>query len=120
MPAWARIPKNPATLKILKYNGAGFTEVITQTVFDTKYGLNIAVGDVDGDGMPEIITSAGPGPDNPAIVKIWKKDGQNLSELHNFVAFDGSYGANIAAGDIDGDGKAEIITGTGLTRRTRQ
>lgn len=106
-------PKNPATIKILKYNGSGFTELMTQTVFDTKYGLNTAVGDVDGDGMQEIITTAGPGPDNPAIVKIWKKDGQNLSELYSFTAFDGSYGANIATGDIDGDGKAEMIVGTG-------
>ncbi|MFA4828325.1 MAG: CARDB domain-containing protein [Thermodesulfovibrionales bacterium] len=106
-------PKNPATMKVLKYNGRGFDEIITQTVSDTKYGLNTATGDVDGDGMQEIITTAGPGPDNPAIVKIWKKDGQNLRELYSFAAFDGSYGANIATGDIDGDGKAEIITGTG-------
>lgn len=45
--------------------------------------------------------------------QIWKKDGQNLSELYSFTAFDGTYGANIAAGDIDGDGKAEVIVGTG-------
>jgi DNA-binding beta-propeller fold protein YncE len=106
-------PKNPATLKILKYNSSGFTEIMTQTVSDTTYGVNIAMGDMDGDGLPEIITAAGPGPNNPAIVKIWRYDGIGLTEIYSFTAFEGNYGVNITTGDIDGDSVAEIITGTG-------
>ncbi|MEW6110210.1 MAG: FG-GAP-like repeat-containing protein [Nitrospirota bacterium] len=106
-------PKNPATLKILKYNGVGFAELLTQTVLDTKYGINTAVGDIDGDGIPEIITAPGPGPNNPSIIRIMKQDEQGLSVVNTFTAFNGTYGANIATGDIDGDGLAEIIAGTG-------
>ncbi len=106
-------PKNPATLKILKYNGTGFTEVMNYTAFDTKYGLNTAIGDIDGDGIPEIIAAPGPGSNNSAVVTVWKYEGQLLTEVNTISAFEGSYGANIAAGDIDGDGKAEIIIGTG-------
>jgi len=107
-------PKNPAVLKILKYNENGFTEMMTQTMyFDSKYGINTATGDIDGDGIPEIITALGPGPNNNALVKIWKPNGQTLMEIDSFMAFEGSYGSNITAGDIDGDGIAEIITGTG-------
>jgi hypothetical protein len=36
-----------------------------------------------------------------------------MEELNSFTAFEGNYGANISTGDIDGDGKAEMITGTG-------
>jgi uncharacterized repeat protein (TIGR01451 family) len=106
-------PKNPATLKILKYNGSRFDEIMTQTVFDTKYGVNTATGDIDGDGIPEIITAHGPGPNNSATVIIWKYDSGILTKSSTITAFDGNYGTNITAGDIDGDGNAEIITGTG-------
>ncbi|MBI4691131.1 MAG: VCBS repeat-containing protein, partial [Nitrospirae bacterium] len=63
--------------------------------------------------IPEIITSEGPGPNNPAKVTIWKYNNGSLTEYSTITAFDGYYGANITSGDIDGDGKAEIITGTG-------
>ncbi len=107
-------PKNPAQLRILKYNGNGFTEIMTQTVYiDLKYGLNTAAGDIDGDGLLEIITAPGPGPNNPAVITVWKDTGGCLTELYSFTAFEGNYGANISTGDINGDGKAEIITGTG-------
>jgi DNA-binding beta-propeller fold protein YncE len=107
-------PKNPAVLKILKYNDNGFTEMMSRTMYpDTKYGINTATGDIDGDGIPEIITAPGPGPDNEALIKIWKPNGQTLMEIGSFIAFDGSYGANISTGDIDGDGVEEIIAGTG-------
>lgn len=78
-----------------------------------KYGLNTAVGDIDGDNITEIITAPGPGPNEPALIKVWKLEGSSLKETASFTAFDGLYGANIATGDIDGDGRKEIIIGTG-------
>lgn len=113
-------PQNPATMKILEYNGNGFIDkIMSKTVFDTKYGLIIGAGDIDGDGTPEIITAPGTGPNNPAIVRIWKYMENTMTELYTFTAFEGNYGANIAAGDIDGDGIAEIIVGAGPDPKNR-
>jgi hypothetical protein len=106
-------PKNTATLRVLRYNGYGFGEVASVTAYDTKYGVNTAVGDIDGDNVPEIITAPGPGPRNTAQVKVWALEGATLVEKGGFTAFEGKYGANVATGDIDGDGAAEIIVGTG-------
>jgi sugar lactone lactonase YvrE len=107
-------PGNPAELKVVKFNDGGFIELLTKTLpYNLQYGLNTALGDIDGDGIPEIITSPGPGPDNPATVTIWKQTGQYLTEMQSFSVFGGTYGVNISTGDIDGDGVDEIITGTG-------
>ncbi len=107
-------PRNAGTLKVLKYSGTGFTEVMTQDVYpDMKYGVNIAAGDIDGDGLPEIITAPGPGPDNPATITVWKFQPAGLAEINTFTAFEGSYGVNVSAGDVDGDGKDEVIAGAG-------
>ena len=107
-------PKHPGVLKVLKYINAGFIEVMTRTIYpDSGYGITITTGDTDGDGLPELITAPGPGSNNPAKVTVWKYGQGAITELSTFTAFDGTYGVNIATGDIDGDGKSEIITGTG-------
>jgi sugar lactone lactonase YvrE len=107
-------PQNPAELKVIRYNGSGFTEVASETAYKyLKYGINMAVGDIDGDNIPEIITAPGPGPENPPWIKVWSLKGDRLVEQFDFDAFGGFYGANVAVGDIDGDGIGEIIVGTG-------
>ncbi|MEI6835826.1 MAG: putative glycoside hydrolase [Candidatus Falkowbacteria bacterium] len=73
-----------------------------------KGGVNVAVGDVDGDGQNEIITGEGKGGDSQ--VKIWSGSGQLKS---SFMAYDKTYrnGVFVAASDINNDSKAEILTG---------
>lgn len=73
--------------------------------------IRLAVGDVTGDGAPEIITAAGPG--GGPHIRVWTKDGVSLGK--GFFAFDQKNrgGATVAIADIDGDGKNEIITGAG-------
>ncbi|MBI4839220.1 MAG: FG-GAP repeat protein, partial [Nitrospirae bacterium] len=79
-----------------------------------KYGANVASGDIDGDGIFEIITGAGPGPQNPGEVNIFDRTGSKIVGFT--VGYNGAtykYGINIASGDFDGDGQYEVVTGTG-------
>jgi|GEM_PF-1574656 len=81
-----------------------------------KYGANVACGDVDGDGIAEILTGPGPGFVFGPHVRGWNYDGSQLTPIFpiNFFAYGTRhFGANVACGDVDGDGKTEIITGVG-------
>ena len=74
-------------------------------------GVDVAAGDVDGDGRADIITGAGPG--GGPHVHVFS--GVDLHELDSFYAYSPLFagGVRVAAGDVDGDGRADIITGAG-------
>ena len=73
--------------------------------------VSFDAADLDGDGVKEIITGAGPG--GGPHVRVFSKDGRPLTG--GFFAYDRNFrgGVNVATGDLDGDGVKEIITGAG-------
>jgi hypothetical protein len=76
-------------------------------------GVYVACGDVDGDGLADVITGAGPG--GSPHVRAFSLAGGTPTEVASFFAYDSAFagGVGVAAGDVTGDGVAEIITGAG-------
>jgi len=75
-------------------------------------GVRLAVGDVDGDGIKEIITAPGSG--GPQI-RVFSQTGKVKGQ---FFAFENSFrgGASVAVGNIDNTPGEEIIVGSGALR----
>ena len=74
-------------------------------------GKRVARGDVDGDGVDEIIT--GSGPNSAAVLSVYSAAGQLKASAFAYGGGRFYGGVFVAAGDLDGDGKAEVITGAG-------
>ena len=70
-------------------------------------GVRVATGDLNGDGIDEIVTA--PGRNHSPLVKVFDQSG-NL--LYSFMPYAKTFkgGVNVAIGDINGDGKNDIVT----------
>jgi hypothetical protein len=80
------------------------------------WGVEVACGDLDGDGTDEIVTGPGPGPVAGSHVRGYGWNGSDAVPLPgiNFLAYGTPrYGVKVACGDLDGDGRDEIVTGAG-------
>jgi hypothetical protein len=75
-------------------------------------GVRVATGYVNADTIPDIITGAGTG--GGPHVRVF--DGATGTLLFEFMAYETTFtgGIYVAAGDVDGDGRDDIITGTGV------
>ncbi len=95
------------------FDGATGQLVREFSAYDPSFtgGVHVAVADVNRDGYADIITGAGAG-GGPHVKVFSGKDG---SLLRSFMAFDPRFtgGVQVAAGDMNGDGRADIITAAG-------
>ena len=98
--------------------------------FDAGFrgGVNVALADVTGDGVRDVIAAAGPG--GGPHVKVFDGKGVNAlppgagtpvatvpppAVLSSFFAYAPGFtgGVQVAAGDVNADGFADIVTGAG-------
>jgi len=75
-------------------------------------GARVALGDVDGDGVPDVVTAPGPGVE--PLVNVF--NGRGLRPMNSFLAYERAFqgGVFIAAADVTGSGRAQVATGAGL------
>jgi len=79
-------------------------------------GVRIAVGDINGDGYQDVITAPGiwSGPDIRIFNGQAISGGAPVGLLGELLAYDPRYfgGVFVAAGDVNGDGRMDVVTGT--------
>lgn len=79
-----------------------------------KGGVRVAMGDVDGDGIAEILAASGAG--RKAEIRVFKEQtgSTTLRELtaYRTIPFGAAYrgGVDVACGDVDGNGREDIVT----------
>jgi len=88
-----------------------------KTAFEAGFrgGVRVAMGDVDGDGIPEVVASSGPG--RVGEIRVFRQQvtggTTTLVELPAFRTLPfgrrSTGGVEVAVGDVDGDGREDLI-----------
>lgn len=105
-----RVFKGPYPAEILSNGGfMPFSDVLP----NFTGGIRVATGDLNADGRADIVTAAGYG--GGLRVRSW--NGITLAKIHDLVAFVNkgitTTRTYLASGDINADGHADIVVGTG-------
>ncbi|MFH1890901.1 MAG: S8 family serine peptidase [Candidatus Kuenenbacteria bacterium] len=104
-------PRNGTSpiVKIFSYNGILINQFIAGNP-NSFNGVNITTGDINQDGVQEIIIGNNQG--SLPQVRIYTPNGHLI---HQFLAYNQNFrgGVNVACADINGDGIDEIVTGAG-------
>jgi hypothetical protein len=102
-------PGTPVQVNV--FNANGTLRFALQPFGGFLGGATVATGDVTGDGTEDIVAGAGPGAPG-GHVKVF--DGATGAEIRSFFAFDGfTGGVFVGAGDVTGDGLADIVVSAG-------
>jgi uncharacterized protein YkwD len=100
--------------QVIAYDAATGRTRFSFFAYDPRFrgGVRVATGDVTGDGYDDVVTAAGPG--GAPAVRVF--DGRTGQLVRAFTAYSPGFrgGVYVAVGDVTGDGRADIVTGTGV------
>jgi hypothetical protein len=106
------VPQPGVAPHMVVFSGKDMSVLRSLYVFDPRFlgGVNVATGDVDGNGVADIILAADAGA-TPHVVVFSGGTGEVMA---SFYAFDKSFkgGLRLATADANGDGVLDIITST--------
>ncbi|QGJ71482.1 Hypothetical protein PBC10988_31870 [Planctomycetales bacterium 10988] len=100
----------PATVRVFDSSGNELLSFMPYGAFTG--GVRVATGDINGDGILDIITAAGPG-GGPHVQVFDSRTGEHITGgLNNIYAYapNVTTGVFVASGDVNGDGFDDIIT----------
>ncbi|HZZ28749.1 MAG TPA: VCBS repeat-containing protein [Pirellulales bacterium] len=120
--------KGAPTVMVFLNNGSGVFNAAPDTTFAAYpktmvSGVLVAAGDVDGDGISEIVTAPGVG--QVALIKVFSyadvSANPAAAPIRQFNGFETTFkgGVSLTMGDLDGDGLDEIILGAGQGGKSR-
>lgn len=103
-------------IRVLRLAGTAVADVGGFFAFSSTFrgGVDVAVGDVDNDGIDELVAGAGPG--GSPHVTVRKRTGVGFAEIAGFYAYKTDFrgGVWVGAGNFDGAPGDEVVTGPGL------
>jgi hypothetical protein len=110
--------KDVGSITVFSGNGGAQLSKYYGAIAKAYLGSSVAAGDVNGDGYADVIAGA-PRDEtgvkqsvrHPGSVSVWRGDKQALIKTLYGNAPKDLYGSAVSAGDIDGDGKSDVIIG---------
>jgi hypothetical protein len=106
-----------ATVKFLAYSGGSaiFSEVAEPVAEDQLFGHSLAAGDVDGDGLDEVLVGAAnhdePGAFDCGAAYLIDGGAVVLPLLDDAPLTGEKFGQSVAIGDLDGDALGDLLIG---------
>lgn len=106
----------PGTSTLVRiYDGATGAEIFSIAPFEAAFtgGVYVAAGDINGDGIPDLVIT----PDEGGGPRVRVIDGKTFNVIADFLGIDDPNfrgGARAAIGDIDGDGVGDLVVAAGF------
>src|SRR5205823_3460589 len=96
-------------------DGKTGAELFSVAPFEVAFtgGVYVAAGDLSGDGVPDLVIT----PDEGGGPRVLVYDGRGFALAANFFGIDDPNfrgGARAAVGDINGDGRADLVVAAGF------